>query len=125
MQEPTETPIDDIASSSYHAALLVSFQSKSKYLPLWQELKHSRQVTIKLNPSIYKHHKQFRDSLCLLAKQDLAYKEFCLLAYGESMLFYSRYDKEKHIITIRLLNEQDYKQQLSKDFKELNKKRFD
>lgn len=125
MQEPTEVPIDDVTSASYQAALLVSFQSKSKYLPLWQELKHSKQLSINLNPIIYKHHKQYRDSLCLLAKQDLAYKEFCLLAYGEPMLFYSRYDKEQETLTVKLLSESDYKAQLSKDFKVMRKKRFD
>ena len=125
MQEPTETPIDIVDSDSYKAALLTSFTSKSKYLQLWQELKHSKQLTLPLNPKMYKHHKQYRDSLGLLYKQDLAYKEFCLLDYGEPMLFYSRHDKEKNIITIKLLSSKEYKQQISNDCKALNKKRFD
>lgn len=125
MQEPTEIPISDISSDQYKIALLSSFTSKSKYLQLWQELKHSRLLVLPLSTILYKHHKQYRDSLGLLYKQDLAYKEFCLLEYGEPMLFYSRHDKEKNIITIKLLSESDYKQQLSIDCRALNKKRFD
>lgn len=125
MQEPTEIPIDDIGSDQYKTALLTSFTSRSKYLQLWQELKHSRQLTIQLNRTIYKHHKQYSDSINLLYNQDLAYKEFCLLEYGEPMLFYSRQDKDLSSMVIRLLSASDKAKQLSIDCKALNKKRFD
>jgi hypothetical protein len=113
MQSSAEIPIDAIDDSSYKASLLTAFKSKSKYLELWQELKHTRQLEIKLDARIYKHHKQYSDSLGRLHKQDSYFAEFCQLEYGTQLYFYSKHDSIKHSMVIKLLSKDDYHKHLS------------
>ena len=112
MQETTETPIEQTDSETYKASLLVAFKTKSKYSILWQELKQSRILNLQCNPRIYKHHKQFSDSLGRLHKIDLPFKEFCRLHYGEELCFFSRHNKETDSLTIKLLTSEQYRQEL-------------
>jgi len=117
MQTPAEVPIDAIDSSAYKASLLVSFKSKSKYADLWNELKHTRQLIIQLDSRIYKHHKQYSDSVGRLFRQDKYFTEFCLLEYGEPLCFYTKHDRQASTITIKLLNKVDYHKHLSESAK--------
>lgn len=117
MQTATEVPIESITASSYKASLLTAFKSKSKYLELWQELKHKRQVTVKLDSRIYKHHKQYSDSLGRLHKQDHYFKEFCRLEHGELLHFYSKHYPEAELMVIKLLDKASYHAHLSNNAK--------
>lgn len=113
MQSPAEIPIESIDASSYKASLLTAFKSKSKYLELWQELKHKRQIEVKLDSRIYKHHKQYSDSLGRLHKQDHYFIEFCRLEYGSQLYFYSKHYPESESMVIKLLDKQSYHAHLS------------
>jgi len=104
MLDNQEQPIESVHDPSYIASLLTAFQSNSKYLPLWNQLKRQGSVEISLDSRIHKHYKQYVDSLRLLAKADLAYKEFCLLTYGFELTLSRQYDKQANKITFKLTN---------------------
>jgi hypothetical protein len=88
--------------------LRLSFKTASKYRQLYNELKHALDITVDLNPRIYKHHKQYSDGLGRLYRQDLDFREYCMLAYGEPLKFYSHHDTELNTIQIRLVSSIEY-----------------